>query len=71
MDLKYAPVNGGLVLIYCTSILDLKPTHEPPVPLSTNIFFQELLFQNSLEFNLGECIATVLKVYLSVVRIHF
>ena len=54
-----------------SSILDLKLTPDPPVPVSTNDVSQELLCQFYPEFNLGDVIATVIKVCSRIVRIHF
>ena len=65
------PVNGGLVISSCRSILELKLTPNRPVPVSTNAVFQELLCQYCTELNLWVGITTVLKVCLRIVRIHF
>ena len=48
----------------CSSILDFKLTFDPPppVPVSINGVFREILCQYYPELKLGEGIATVLKV---------
>ena len=64
------PVNGCLVISLCSSILNLRPTPDPPVSVSTNGVLQELLCQYYPSFNMGGGIVTVLKLFLIVVRIH-
>ena len=65
-------VNGGLVMSSCSSILDLKPAPDPPLFPYLPMVFYRISFANiTLNPSRGGGVSSVLKVFSSIVLIHF